>query len=255
MRWTHYFTLAMLAWAIHPSLGLAEGASTGRIQDAVGEDAGGIIEKWDPDARAMFHSQYGRASDPVLLSPVELRTCIESAAGSIRGNEKPTVVRLMIGSTGVPLEVAILTSSGSRQLDSSLLTCYRAARYQPGQVDGKPSSLEEEVQIKWVGNLPAKTCEASMRIWQIVRVEMTTPSEVLPSTAEATLCSCGSEDGKRAEPVIINSSGTERVDEGILKLMKQSARSWTGPAGCRAYKFEVTRRTKVPNTETSQPSN
>jgi hypothetical protein len=40
-----------------------------------------------------------------------------------------------------------------------------------------------------------------------------------------------------SEPVILSSSGVQRLDEGAIKLMKKSAERWNNTDGCIAGAF------------------
>jgi TonB family protein len=236
----------MLVWFVCGSPSLA-----GDDSKAPAKDGGRVVEQLDATTKVIT-SDGGVGTAPVLISGSELKTCVESPAGTITGQEKPTVVLLKINSAGVPLAVSILTSSGSKELDRRILKCYRKTRYQPGLIDGRPSSADLEIQWKWDSYLPQTTCSASMRVGATVRIGVTpssTEPEALPPTGEAILCNCGKEDGEVGEPVIVSSSSNPRFDEGALLLMKRPGKKWHGPAGCAAYRFEFTTRESTPHAE------
>jgi hypothetical protein len=44
-------------------------------------------------------------------------------------------------------------------------------------------------------------------------------------------------DKNVSEPVVVSSSGIQRLDEGAIKLMKKSEARWNAPDGCSAGAF------------------
>ena len=184
MRWSHRLTIAMLVWFVHSIPSLAKDDSK-----APAKDAGRLVEQSDATMKVIT-SNGGVGTAPVLISRSELNTCVESPAGTITGQEKPTVVLLKIDSARVPLAASIATSSGLKELDRRIPKCYRKTRYQPGLVDGRPASADMEIQLKWDSYLPQTTCSASTRVRAILRFGVKpslTEPEALPPTGQAIL--------------------------------------------------------------------
>ena len=72
-------------------------------------------------------------------------------ARSRRAGEKGTViVRVLIGPTGQPAQVALQTSSGHPALDESALSAVRAARFRPYSEGGLPQAVWVLVPINFV---------------------------------------------------------------------------------------------------------
>ncbi|MDR7098497.1 protein TonB [Lysobacter niabensis] len=71
-------------------------------------------------------------------------------AQALRNGERGTVtVSVEIGADGVPTDVGVARSSGSRQLDRAAVDAVRRWRFRPAMVDGRPTAGRVQVPISF----------------------------------------------------------------------------------------------------------
>jgi hypothetical protein len=142
---------------------------------------------------------------------------------------------------GQPTGVIVTNSSGSRGLDDAAVACVKKAHFQAAMDKGKPVDGQLPLSLKWELLPSADACSPSMAIaWGVtvsVRPSPTAPPpSPIPENAKSVVCACM--NGKNAsEPVILSSSGVQRLDEGAIKLMKKTTERWNNTVGCTAGAF------------------
>jgi TonB family protein len=149
-----------------------------------------------------------------------------------------TRLHAQIDPAGQVTDVTVTNSSGSPALDDTAVACLKKAHFQAAMRAGKPVEGQFPFSMKWVLPASADVCSPAMPIAWAVEVSVTqspTKPSPLPPGAESLVCSCmnGTE---RSEPVILRSSGIQRLDEGAIELMKKTPKG-NSRAGCSADKF------------------
>jgi TonB family protein len=178
-------------------------------------------------------------SPPVLLSKSDIENCPYSVIAKTRF-EGTTRLHVLIDHVGQPTAVTVTNSSGSRALDAAAVACAKKAHFQAATGEGKPVDGQFSLSVKWELLPSADACSPSMTIaWGVtvsVEPSPTAPPSPIPVNAESVVCACM--NGKNAsEPVILSSSGVQRLDEGAIKLMKKSTERWNNTDGCIAGAF------------------
>ena len=198
----------------------------------------GVAAEWTPT--------WAIEGDPtlsMLASKSELDACI---GRTNRYMPKLPDHRLSIGvyidSTGRPVNVAVLNSSGLQDLDNATIDCIRRAHFKPearrGETDYKVLSLA------WKARSLPTACDPTMTPAATVTIKLLQKRapdyDELPDMAESMVCAClkASEKIPSAPPVILSSSGNVRLDQGAESVMNRfSAKRWSdGIPGCAAYK-------------------
>lgn len=111
--------------------------------DAEPEETPKLVERTPPPPRpAPMPPSAPRGAGPTASGaapvPVEMPAPRYPAQAARRGLGGTVRVRADVGSDGVPTAVAVVDSSGTRELDRAALDAVRRWRFRPGQVDGKP---------------------------------------------------------------------------------------------------------------------
>jgi protein TonB len=71
-------------------------------------------------------------------------------AQALRNGERGTVmVSVEIGADGVPTDVGVAKSSGSRHLDRAAVDAVRRWRFRPAMADGRPTTGRVQVPISF----------------------------------------------------------------------------------------------------------
>jgi TonB family protein len=179
-------------------------------------------------------------SPPVLLSGSDLESCPYSVTAKTR-YEGTTRLHVLIDRAGQPTAVTVTNSSGTQTLDADAVTCAKKAHFQPAVREGKPVDGEYSLSVRWELSPLADGCSQSMiTAWGVtVSVGQSATAPPLPVNAESVVCVCKNNKNV-SEPVVVRSSGVQRLDEGAIKLMKKS-RVWnTTDDGCIAGAFHFT---------------
>jgi hypothetical protein len=147
--------------------------------------------------------------------------------------------------TGRAVDVAIVESSGIKQLDAWVAGCLRSARFKPPP---KPAATDYRLVRLDLTRKPHEVptqCVPGMHtdVALMLRPPPGTPPEQMPEDSEAIVCGCLSEDAVGpTPPVILSSSNVARVDAAAVGLMKQTAAErWRTPFGCTAWKVRIER--------------
>jgi TonB family protein len=178
-------------------------------------------------------------SPPVLLSRADIENCPYAVIAETRF-EGTTRLHVLIDRVGQPTGVVVTNSSGSRGLDDATVACVKKAHFQAATDKGKPVDGQFSLSKKWELLPSADACSPSMAIaWGVtvsVRPSPTAPPSHIPVNAKSVVCACM--NGKNAsEPVVLSSSGVQRLDEGAIKLMKKTTERWNNTVGCAAGAF------------------
>lgn len=146
-----------------------------------------------------------------------------------------------IDSSGRPVSVAVLNSSGFDALDNATADCIRQARFKPQRRKGETDY--RVFSIGWKALPLPVACDPTMTPAATVTVKLlqslAPDYDELPSKAESTVCACLNAGERSPEaPVVLSSSGNARLDERAEAVMDQfSAKRWSdGISGCAAYK-------------------
>jgi TonB family protein len=194
-------------------------------------------EQKSPEAHQVVATSANETMPPVLLSQTNLQNCPQSLVSKTRF-EGTTDLHAQIDPAGQATDVTITNSSGSPSLDDAAVACLKKAHFQAALREGKPVAGQFQMSVKWEIPPSAVVCSPSMPIAWAVEVSVTpspTDSSPLPPVAESLVCACMN-GTKASEPIILRSSGSQRLDEGAIKLMKQAPRS-SSQAGCFANEF------------------
>jgi protein TonB len=68
------------------------------------------------------------------------------------GEQGKTIVRVLIGTDGLPRQASIRQSSGYERLDEAARNAVMSWRYVPGKRNGAVEPMEFNVPINWVLN-------------------------------------------------------------------------------------------------------
>lgn len=172
--------------------------------------------------------------------------------------EEPSaaLVVLVVGSSGVPSQPSIRTSSGSESLDAAALSCVMQLRFHPAVRAGEGSAMAswQEIAWKWgrdhvaqspsaAGTATAAATTATVAVASAVGARGSAPRS---GAGGAEVRVCADESGTlAAEPVITRSSGDPALDEAALRIARSGAPYYRPAAsstvsGCAqlAIKFE-----------------
>ncbi len=167
------------------------------------------------------------------------------------------LVVLVVGSSGVPSQPSIRSSSGSESLDAAALSCVMKLRFLPAvrAGEGSPMNAWQEIAWKWgrghVAPSPpaagAAPGGATAVIGATAGVAAAGSSAPHPGPVGAEVRVCADESGKLTQdPVITRSSGDAGLDEAALRIARSGAPYYrpagtTAVTGCAqlAIKFET----------------
>src|SRR5438132_558655 len=198
----------------------------------------GVAAEWAPT--------WAIEGDPtlsMLASKSELDACIGRTNRYMRKlPDHGLRVRVYIESTGRPVDVAVLNSTGLQDLDNATVDCIRRARFKPearhGETDYKVFSLAWKARPLPTACVQTMTPDATVTV-KLLQKE-SPDYDKLPDIAESTVCAClkAGEKIPSAPSVILSSSGIVRLDQGAESVMnRSSAKRWSdGVPGCAAYK-------------------
>lgn len=121
-------------------------------QAAPGEDRPRLVETPKPRPVAPPPSAAPRPGTPVATSqPTPISTPAPRYPGSAlrRGDRGTVLVRAQIGVDGVPTDVSVGRSSGSRELDRAALDAVRRWRFRPAMSGELPVSASVQIPINF----------------------------------------------------------------------------------------------------------
>lgn len=154
--------------------------------------------------------------------------------------EGATQLHAVIDTVGRPTNVIVTNSSGSPVLDQAAVVCLQKAHFQAAVRDGKPVEGDFHIGVKWELPPSANTCSPSMPVAWMITVSVAPPPggspAPLPPNPESLVCVCVS-GTELSEPIILRSSGAQRLDDGAIKLIKKSPRPSNSQTGCYAEMF------------------
>jgi len=150
------------------------------------------------------------------------------------------VVVFHVGSTGVPSQAAIKTSSGSAELDSAALACVMKLKFLPATAAGEGGAVDTWQQIAWrsathtaaAPAAPVPTAAAAIGAAAAgASAAAGTPAAAAIPTAPAAVRGastevrvCADADGKLAqEPVVSRSSGDAAFDAAALEIARSGS--------------------------------
>lgn len=162
------------------------------------------------------------------------------------------LVVLVVGSSGVPSQPSIKSSSGSESLDAAALNCVMKLRFLPAvrAGEGSPMNAWQEIAWKWgrghVAQSPPAGATASIAATAGVAAAAAS-SAPHPGAGGTEVRVCTDESGKLTQdPVITRSSGDAGLDEAALRVARSGAPYYrpagtTAVTGCAqlAIKFET----------------
>lgn len=139
------------------------------------------------------------------------------------------VVQFRVGSTGVPSQASIRSSSGSTGFDAAAMSCVVKLHFLPATRAGDGVAVDswQQMALKSAGPVGAPQtarCETSPTQSSVI---MADPQELddkkrsqpPPATQRAGVCVCVDETGKLVQPpVLTDSSGVPAFDKAALEL-------------------------------------
>ena len=192
-------------------------------------------------AEDLPNAQLGWGSDPAKRCP-ELRQGVANE-GAV------AVVKFMVGTTGVPSQASIRSSSGSSGFDAAALSCVPKLRFQAATRfgDGVPVESWRQFAFKWggpVGAPQAARCEATGDVTQSAESGSAAHDTPGPARTATGVCVCVDETGKISQaPVLTSSSGSPGFDKAALELSSAAhyrpAVSGNGHAAAGCFRFRV----------------
>ena len=190
--------------------------------------------------------EYSAASMPNVAPPKQITTSTEIAdscqypeAANRKSAEGTTLLRVHLDDTGAISAVAVARSSGHDELDAAAIKCIASVRFQPASQDGKTQAVV--IQYKWTWKIDWGSPDPN----KCAELKAAANAQSWKSTA--TICTCWEESGKAGTPQIVESAGSQRLDEGAIKLAnKANTPRPPGHAGCVAYRLRFELQNPAP---------
>jgi TonB family protein len=199
--------------------------------------------------------EYSAAAMPGVAAPVKVTSAKEIAnscqyppTANRNLEEGTTQLRLHLDATGAVSAAAVARSSGYDELDAAALKCVATVRFQPASQDGKPVAAVVRYgwtwKIDWGSPDPNKCADLKAAAEARPHPPANNPAE----KPTATLCTCWEESGKTRGPQIVESTGSQRLDDGAIKLAMAAAPTPRPPghAGCSAYRMQFELQNPAP---------
>jgi len=194
---------------------------------------------------------HAAASMPEVVLPKEIGSMAEipachhsaAAAGSFEGGL--TTLGLKIDAAGAVSTAVVRRSSGSEQFDAAAAKCIAAVRFQPVTQGGKPVAAVVEYGWKWRVDWDSGFRRTCGDLKAPGAMSSASSSQDRDSRPVAIVCTCFEESGKVRDPQIIQSSGSDRLDDGAIALTKKGASRKPprppGHPGCSSFamKFQL----------------
>jgi TonB family protein len=191
--------------------------------------------------------EYSAASMPRVAPPKQITTskeisdsCPYPQAANRNYEEGTTLLRLHLEEAGAVSTVVVARSSGHDELDAAAVRCIATVRFQPAAQNGTPVASVIRYgwtwKIDWGSPDPRKCNELKAAADARARL----PSHNQSGKPAAVVCTCWEESGKARKPQIVESSGSQRLDEGAIKLAEVGAATPRPPghSGCFAYRIQ-----------------
>jgi len=138
------------------------------------------------------------------------------------------LVLFQVGTSGVPSEPAIRSSSGSERLDAAAIACVQQLRFYPAlsRGEGAPIVSWQQMAFRWKTPPPQPAQAAQQCAPGATSPAAAQPKDndagskrALPGEAKADVCVCVDETGKLAQqPTILQSTGDARFDQAAVAL-------------------------------------
>jgi TonB family protein len=217
MRAWQFLTLASAPLLIaRPGIGIAQSSSAG-----------------SPPASGVVQARVALRYDPEKRCP-ELKN-------SVAEDEAVAVLVFHVGSTGVPSQVSVKSSSRSADFDQAAVSCVQKLRFQPAISHGDGAAIDswQQLALKHLGAPPpqvqsqcspggaatestAYTPRSSVAVVDAGAASAErNPNSAAVSDGKVGVCVCLDEGGKVAqEPTILQSSGDAGFDAAAIKLAR-----------------------------------
>jgi TonB family protein len=191
--------------------------------------------------------EYSAASMPGVVPPKRITTpkeisdsCSYPQAANRNYEEGTTLLRLHLDEAGAVSAVAVARSSGHEELDAAAVRCIATVRFQPAARNGTP--LASVIRYGWTwkmdwGSSDPRKCD---ELKAAADAHAPLPANNRPEKGAAVVCSCWEESGKARILQIVESSGSQRLDDGAIKLAEAGAGPPRPPGhpGCFAYRIQ-----------------
>jgi TonB family protein len=155
------------------------------------------------------------------------------------------VVVFHVGSTGIPSQASIKTSSGSPELDSAALACVMKLRFLPATAAGEGVGIESWQQTAWrrvthttaapatsagaatiaapaAAATPAAAAGGAGAGAAVAAATQTAPTAIRSASAEVRVCA-GADGKLTQEPVVSHSSGDAAFDAAALEIARSGS--------------------------------
>lgn len=191
--------------------------------------------------------EYSAASTPNVEPPRAITTpkeisdsCPYPQAASHHYEEGTTLLRLHLDEAGAVSAVALARSSGHDELDAAAAKCVATVRFKPAAQNGTPQASVIRYGWTWKidwGSPDPRKCD---ELKAAADAHAPLPANNRPEKGAAVVCSCWEESGKARKIQIVESSGSQRLDAGAIKLAEAGAATPRPPGhpGCFAYRIQ-----------------
>jgi TonB family protein len=191
--------------------------------------------------------EYSAASMPGVVPPKQITTskeisdsCPYPPAATRNSEEGTTLLRVHLQAPGTISTVVVARSSGHEELDAAALRCMASVRFQPATQNGTP--MASVIRYRWIWKIdwgspdPRKCDELEAAASAPARL----PSNNQSGLPAAVVCTCWEESGKPRKTRVVESSGSNKLDDGAIKLAEVGAQTPRPPghSGCFAYRIQ-----------------
>ncbi len=191
--------------------------------------------------------EYSAASMPSVAPPKQITTskeisdsCPYPPTANRNSEEGTTLLRVHLEAAGTVSTVVIARSSGNEELDAAAVRCIATVRFQPATQNGTPKA--SVIRYRWIwkidwGSPDPRKCD-ELKAAADARAHL--PSNNQSGLPAAVVCTCWEESGKARKPRIVESSGSQKLDDGAIKLAEVGAQKPRPPghSGCFAYRIQ-----------------
>jgi TonB family protein len=207
-----------------------------------------------PPASGITQARVALRYDPEKRCP-ELKN-------SVAEDGAVAVVVFRVGSTGVPSQVSIRSSSRSADFDQAAMGCVQKLRFQPAISYGDGAAIDswQQIALKHLGGSPpqvqcgpgtpaesaALAPRSSVAVVDAREGSAERADAVAVSDGKVGVCVCLDESGKLAqEPTILQSSGDAAFDAAAIKLAhaghyRPTVQEGKPKSGCTRFKVTYT---------------
>jgi TonB family protein len=199
--------------------------------------------------------EYSAATMPGVVSPVKITSAKEIAnscqyppTANRNFAEGTTQLRLHLDATGAVSAAAVARSSGYDELDAAALKCIATVRFRPASQDDKPVAAVVRYGWTWKIDWGAPDPNKCADLKAAAEAHPHPPANDPAAKPTAMLCTCWEESGKSRGPQLVESTGSQRLDDGAIKLALATALTPRPPghAGCSAYRMQFELQNPAP---------